>query len=79
MSTAMVTIPNIQIQLTVEQLIDALRQLEPKERAKLVKILTDIELKPQKNTYQVDTPHSIKGKYSFVQTSSTEFAKRKLR
>ena len=44
MSTATVTIPNIQVQLTVEQLIMALRQLEPGERAKLVRALASAEL-----------------------------------
>lgn len=44
MSTATVTIPNIQVQLTVEQLIMALRQLEPGERAKLARALAGAEL-----------------------------------
>jgi len=44
MSLATVTIPNIQVQLTVEQLITAVRQLESGERAKLVRALTDAEL-----------------------------------
>ena len=44
MSTATITIPNIQIQLTVEQLITAVRQLEPGERAKLARVLADTEL-----------------------------------
>lgn len=44
MSTATVTIPNIQVQLTVEQLIMALRQLEPGERAKLARALASAEL-----------------------------------
>ena len=44
MSSATVTIPNIQVQLTVEQLITAARQLEPGERAKLARALADTEL-----------------------------------
>lgn len=44
MSTATVTIPNIQVQLTIEQLIMAVRQLEPGERAKLVRALASAEL-----------------------------------
>ncbi len=44
MSTDTVTIPNIQVQLTVEQLIAAVRQLEPGGRAKLAKALADTEL-----------------------------------
>jgi hypothetical protein len=44
MSTATITIPNIKVQLTVEQLITAVRQLEPGERAKLARALADSEL-----------------------------------
>lgn len=44
MSVATITIPNIQVQLTVDQLITAVRQLEPNERAKLVRILAKTEL-----------------------------------
>ena len=44
MSSATVTIPNIQVQLTVEQLITAARQLEPGERARLARALADTEL-----------------------------------
>lgn len=44
MSTATTTLPNIQVQLTVEQLIAAVRQLEPGERAALVKELASAEL-----------------------------------
>jgi hypothetical protein len=44
MSTATVTIPNIQVQLTVEQLMMAVRQLDPGERAKLARALADTEL-----------------------------------
>jgi hypothetical protein len=44
MTTTIVTIPNIKVQLTVEQLITAVRQLEPEERAKIVRALADTEL-----------------------------------
>ena len=44
MSTATITISNIQVQLTVEQLITAIRQLEPRERAKFAKALAEAEL-----------------------------------
>lgn len=44
MSAATVTIPNIQVELTVEQLITAVRQLEPRERAKFARALADTEL-----------------------------------
>ena len=44
MSTVIVTIPNIEIRLTVAQLITAAQQLEPQERAELVRALADTEL-----------------------------------
>ena len=44
MSTATITIPDIQIQLTLDQLITAVRQLEPTERAKLARVLVNSEL-----------------------------------
>ena len=44
MTTATITIPNIEVELTVEQLITAVRQLEPRERAKIARALTDAEL-----------------------------------
>lgn len=44
MSVATVTIPNIKVQLTVDQLITAVRQLESEERAKLARSLADAEL-----------------------------------
>ena len=44
MSTAIVTIPNIEIRLTVAQLITAAQQLEPQERAELVRALADTAL-----------------------------------
>lgn len=44
MTTATVTIPNIKVQLTVEQLLTAVRQLEPRDRAKIAQALTDVEL-----------------------------------
>jgi hypothetical protein len=44
MTTTTVTIPDIKVQLTVEQLITAVRQLEPGERAKIARALADTEL-----------------------------------
>lgn len=44
MSVATITIPDIQVQLTIEQLITAVHQLEPRERAKLARVLADTEL-----------------------------------
>ena len=44
MTTSTVTIPNIKVQLTVEQLLTAVRQLEPWDRAKIAQALTDAEL-----------------------------------
>jgi hypothetical protein len=44
MSTATVTIPNIKVELTVEQLIAAVCQLEPDERARLAKALAETEM-----------------------------------
>jgi len=43
MSTT-VTIPNIQLQLTLAQFIDAVRQLEPVERSQVAQALADTEL-----------------------------------
>ena len=44
MTTSTVTIPRIKVQLTVEQLLTAVRQLEPRDRAKIAQALTDAEL-----------------------------------
>lgn len=44
MSTATITIPNIQVELTIEQLITAVSQLDPSERAILAKALANSEL-----------------------------------
>ncbi len=44
MSVSTITISNIQLQLTTEQLITAISQLELKERAKLARALADTEL-----------------------------------
>lgn len=44
MTTSTVTIPNIQVQLTVDQLLTAVRQLEPSDRAKIAQALADVEL-----------------------------------
>ena len=43
MSTTVI-IPNIQLQLTIEQFIDAVRQLEPMERWQIAQALADTEL-----------------------------------
>jgi hypothetical protein len=44
MSSSTVTIPNIKVQLTVDQLLAAVRQLEPRDRAKVARAITDAEL-----------------------------------
>ncbi|HRQ37861.1 MAG TPA: hypothetical protein PLD25_08105 [Chloroflexota bacterium] len=44
MTTATITIPNIEVELTVEQLITAVRQLKPNERARLARALANAEL-----------------------------------
>jgi hypothetical protein len=44
MTATFVTIPNIKVQLTVDQLVAAVRQLDPGERAKIARALTDVEL-----------------------------------
>ena len=44
MSMITVTIPNLQVQLTVEQLVAAVRQLKSQERAQVAKALADTEL-----------------------------------
>lgn len=44
MRLATITIPDVKVQLSVEQLIAAARQLEPVERAELARALTDDDL-----------------------------------
>jgi len=44
MSTATVTVPQVTVELTVDQLIQAARQLEPDERARLARSLADNQL-----------------------------------
>jgi hypothetical protein len=44
MSSSTVTISNIKVQLTVEQLLAAVRQLEPRDRARVARAITDAEL-----------------------------------
>jgi hypothetical protein len=44
MSSSTVTIPNIKVQLTVDQLLAAVRQLEPRDRARVARAITDAEL-----------------------------------
>ena len=45
MTTSTVTVPYVQ--LTVDQLVAAVRQLEPEGRAKIAKALTELELDTQ--------------------------------
>ncbi|MEI2689050.1 MAG: hypothetical protein V9H69_04795 [Anaerolineae bacterium] len=44
MTASFVTIPNTRVQLTVDQLVAAVRQMDPGERAKIARALTDVEL-----------------------------------
>jgi hypothetical protein len=44
MSIATVTIPNVEIRLSVEQLIAAATQLEPHERGRLIKAIAGVDL-----------------------------------
>lgn len=44
MSSSTVTIPNVKVQLTVDQLLAAVRQLEPRDRARVARAITDAEL-----------------------------------
>lgn len=44
MTTSTVTIPNIKVQLTVDQLVMAVRQLNPRDRATIAWAITDAEL-----------------------------------
>jgi len=44
MTDATVTIPNFQLQLTVEQLVAAVRQLDPEARTELARALAQTEL-----------------------------------
>ena len=44
MSSSTITIPNIKVQLTVDQLLAAVRQLEPLDRARVARAITDSEL-----------------------------------
>jgi hypothetical protein len=44
MSTTTVTLSNIQVQLTVEQLVTAVQELESEERAQIAKALAKMEL-----------------------------------
>ncbi|MCB0189125.1 MAG: hypothetical protein KDE31_32875 [Caldilineaceae bacterium] len=44
MSTATITISNMKIELTLEQLIAAIGQLQTEDRAKLARALADTEL-----------------------------------
>ncbi len=44
MASSTVTIPNIRVQLTVDQLVAAVRQLDPRDRARVARAVTDAEL-----------------------------------
>lgn len=44
MTSSTVTIPNIKVQLTVDQLVTAVRQLNPRDRATIARAITDAEL-----------------------------------
>ncbi|HSN74498.1 MAG TPA: hypothetical protein VL334_05295 [Anaerolineae bacterium] len=44
MAASFVTIPNTRVQLTIDQLVAAVRQMDPGERAKIARALTDVEL-----------------------------------
>lgn len=44
MAPSTITIPNSKVQLTVDQLVTAVRQLGPGERAKIARAITDAEL-----------------------------------
>jgi hypothetical protein len=44
MASSTVTIPNIRVQLTVDQLVTAVRQLDPRDRARIARAITDAEL-----------------------------------
>lgn len=44
MASSTVTIPNIKVQLTVDQLVTAVRQLNPRDRATIARAITDAEL-----------------------------------
>ena len=44
MASSTVTIPNIKVQLTVDQLVTAVRQLNPRDRATIASAITDAEL-----------------------------------
>ncbi len=44
MTSSTVTIPNIRVQLTVDQLVAAVRQLDTRDRARIARAVTDAEL-----------------------------------
>lgn len=44
MTPTTITIPNIKVQLTVDQIVTAIRQLGPGERARIAWAITDAEL-----------------------------------
>jgi hypothetical protein len=44
MTSATVTIPNVELHITIEQLIAAVNQLEPSEQSKVARALADSKL-----------------------------------
>jgi hypothetical protein len=54
MSTTTVTIPQVEVQLSVEQLITAAKQLDSGERAKLARALAETDLDIELTQLMVD-------------------------
>jgi hypothetical protein len=54
MSTTTVTIPQVGVQLSVDQLITAAKQLDPGERAKLARALAETDLDLELTRLMVD-------------------------
>jgi hypothetical protein len=54
MSTTTVTIPQVEVQLSVDQLITAAKQLDPGERAKLARALAETDLDVELTRLMVD-------------------------
>jgi hypothetical protein len=54
MGTTTVTIPQVEVQLSVDQLITAAKQLDPGERAKLARALAETDLDVELTRLMVD-------------------------
>jgi hypothetical protein len=54
MGTTTVTIPQVEVQLSVDQLITAAKQLDPVERAKLARALAETDLDVELTRLMVD-------------------------